>query len=616
MADRSLSQHMRYPSFHVIYSPQDVAQLAQELKDGKISDVHLSLFTYWICEKQHNYEQARQHIRELGLDQGYPTNRLRNIPLRKLLDETLPLRPSTPSFLYDLKNPVLPRQGRGRSATTQSAPNPSNLDVAIHRKRIQQHGFPTLSPALSEPTPISFRPYTSIAGPPHSKPRQTAPDSPTPLMPTTNGEQDIPTDVLMVALGSISSTGDSQDLNSPSSSLSEFPLPPGYTHWAMPESTAPLTPWKGAVPPDTPDRPAPLNIRFRTSSAAAKMQGNNLNRSMSTPTRMQKAPHYCSSPATVSSRVDPRSSSLDEAMGDINQGDGYTSRRATRESYVISGTVLIPAMEPVAEGHASVSIRNAGDVQTEASTSSGNIASATPSSPHAGISSRKYADKQSLASSSTPQQIPVNKHGRVFGFVPGPAPTSEQRFEAVQARRQAQLLGAPVHSINRSLPQRSFSLHSHNVSRSSDSGSPRNRHSLYASDSHRRQLPRGTLTSLSSSIEPSALARAPTPSLMSMSALQVSESTDAQKPTSEYITAWIQQARARTDTSATVDRASLSAFERAWRDDNEALIIAIFSRSAVPLGEEDVELVGHIGRELKNGVGRISGYEWTRELFC
>jgi hypothetical protein len=62
-------RHFRDESFHVRYSDSEVARLATEIHEQTIADVHLSLFTYWISEHKSHYEQARVHIRELGLDQ-------------------------------------------------------------------------------------------------------------------------------------------------------------------------------------------------------------------------------------------------------------------------------------------------------------------------------------------------------------------------------------------------------------------------------------------------------------------------------------------------------------------------------------------------------------------
>jgi hypothetical protein len=63
------SAHRSRYSFHVTYKPEEIPALAKEIVDGTIAEVHLSLFAYWICEKPEHYEEAKKHIRELGVDQ-------------------------------------------------------------------------------------------------------------------------------------------------------------------------------------------------------------------------------------------------------------------------------------------------------------------------------------------------------------------------------------------------------------------------------------------------------------------------------------------------------------------------------------------------------------------
>ncbi|KAH9863868.1 hypothetical protein J1614_009800 [Plenodomus biglobosus] len=89
-------QHRRGESFHVNWTADDVPALAKEVYDATIADVHLSLFGLWIREKDENYKVAKKHIRELALDQGYKVDRVRNLKLRKLLQETFSARPEVP----------------------------------------------------------------------------------------------------------------------------------------------------------------------------------------------------------------------------------------------------------------------------------------------------------------------------------------------------------------------------------------------------------------------------------------------------------------------------------------------------------------------------------------
>jgi hypothetical protein len=55
--------------FCVRFNMEELAQLARELHEDTIADVHLSLLTYWICASNDNYEEAKIHIRELSVDQ-------------------------------------------------------------------------------------------------------------------------------------------------------------------------------------------------------------------------------------------------------------------------------------------------------------------------------------------------------------------------------------------------------------------------------------------------------------------------------------------------------------------------------------------------------------------
>lgn len=63
------SHHQRDPSFCVTFSPDEVLRLAKEVYDETVAEVTLSLFIFWVCEKEDHYEAAKLHVRELGLDQ-------------------------------------------------------------------------------------------------------------------------------------------------------------------------------------------------------------------------------------------------------------------------------------------------------------------------------------------------------------------------------------------------------------------------------------------------------------------------------------------------------------------------------------------------------------------
>lgn len=65
--ERGSTESLR--NFRIRFSSEEVAQLARELDEQTIADVHLSLLIYWICEDKEHYEEAKIHIRELCVDQ-------------------------------------------------------------------------------------------------------------------------------------------------------------------------------------------------------------------------------------------------------------------------------------------------------------------------------------------------------------------------------------------------------------------------------------------------------------------------------------------------------------------------------------------------------------------
>ena len=63
------NQNLAELPFRVTYSPNEVVQLAKEIREETVAEVHLSLFIWWVCESNEHFEQAKIHLRELGLDQ-------------------------------------------------------------------------------------------------------------------------------------------------------------------------------------------------------------------------------------------------------------------------------------------------------------------------------------------------------------------------------------------------------------------------------------------------------------------------------------------------------------------------------------------------------------------
>ena len=58
------------PLGQVYYSREEVVKLTQEIYDDTVNEVLLNLFIDWVRQKPENFAQAREHIRELSLDQA------------------------------------------------------------------------------------------------------------------------------------------------------------------------------------------------------------------------------------------------------------------------------------------------------------------------------------------------------------------------------------------------------------------------------------------------------------------------------------------------------------------------------------------------------------------
>ncbi|KAF2475986.1 uncharacterized protein BDR25DRAFT_379620 [Lindgomyces ingoldianus] len=628
MANQSISQHERGFSFHVNYSSQEVAQLAQEIHEEKISEVHLSLFTFWICEKGHHYEEAKQHIRELALDQGYPTSRISNSFLRKLLEDTIHLRPryakpvpQTPGLLQGIHTRAVSEVTWSPRTPPQFYPDPKSPSASPSIKAVENPrsapyfsmmsmgGMPlqrqrqtsTLDapPLSSSAIAVTAQPFIPGSVPTlNPQPRTRAPNSPTPLRRASHRIGGAPTQNRVSATRAVSSPVPARPglLHSPPSLIPEFPLPPTTGPMEMRGSLPSASPWNAEFPPDTPDRPAPLNIRSRTNSGVAQVQKDVLPPSVSTPTPMHQAPLSSSSPTMLSTHPNGTASSLctEDEMGGITQDDGASSWRLSTVSsfnYIISGSTRTNTIAPVEED-ASTSFHSSTELPSETSTRVETESEAEPemiSTPIANTSSNISHQDYTAVSDPLDRYVTVTPYGRVWGFIPGPVPTSAERRAAVQARRQAQLQGAPVSGLHRPLPLRSFdneSIRGHSYWSSSSSANLRSTSDPDPSRGH--PLPRGTLTGLSNRIGPSILTRmASRPVLPASEAL--APNAAYRSATSEHIRGLLQQTRARGAQLGSVNRSSLSAFEVAWRNSNEALIVAIYGRSDVVLGNEDVE---------------------------
>jgi hypothetical protein len=85
--------------------------------------------------------------------------------------------------------------------------------------------------------------------------------------------------------------------------------------------------------------------------------------------------------------------------------------------------------------------------------------------------------------------------------------------------------------------------------------------------------------------------------------------------TEAYMADALRRTRARGALLPSVQRDDLDASELAWRDENRELLLAIYGREDIVITEVERELVDRIAGEMKEGVGRIAGYEWVRRLF-
>ncbi|KAF2127922.1 hypothetical protein P153DRAFT_44155 [Dothidotthia symphoricarpi CBS 119687] len=126
------TQHQRNLSLHVMWTLDDIRQIAREIYDGTVADVHLSLFAYWVQEKNENYDLAKEYVRELSLDQGYNIDRIGNRHLRKLLEDTCRLRPRKPKFAKTIilqANMSTPSRTSPASNTFITSPLTSGVDT-------------------------------------------------------------------------------------------------------------------------------------------------------------------------------------------------------------------------------------------------------------------------------------------------------------------------------------------------------------------------------------------------------------------------------------------------------------------------------------------------------
>jgi hypothetical protein len=85
--------------------------------------------------------------------------------------------------------------------------------------------------------------------------------------------------------------------------------------------------------------------------------------------------------------------------------------------------------------------------------------------------------------------------------------------------------------------------------------------------------------------------------------------------TSTFIGQLLQKTRERGAQLPSIRKRSFSIGDLLWRDANEHFIVAIYGRKDIELNQTDRDFVDKIAKEMTEGVGSISGYEWFRDLF-
>ncbi|KAF2798980.1 hypothetical protein K505DRAFT_357062 [Melanomma pulvis-pyrius CBS 109.77] len=627
--------------FHVNFKPHEVVQLAKEIYDEVIADVHLSLFIYWICESKDHYEQAKKHIRELALDQGYVVDRVKNQSLRRLLVETRHLRPKYESdYLSDLDR------------VARDTPSPSSSDN-------REHG-PKRSASLLSSSTWPKLPGSRLLSRVRSKGflRDRQPSAP------IHGAAPL-------------------SFNSGSSSLIESNDTPRSatltSSLSSPSSSRDF-------PPNTPDRPAPLNIKSHSSSATPITASM---RSVSAPIRTTQLARYVSSSSSTKISTAPRrvhSLSLARLTENSTENTAVESISSDCTADHSSELSIAAAVEDdiraifrrgSAASDQSVYMLLTDEVAgTETSCSSSQDMYLSDESHHEAEKSDEAYDTEEYESGplnndvfGSPSQYnpiseddapttdtticPVGRNSAAqiqyslpsprsrphpLSFIPGPVPTLSERRAGVYSRRAAHVPSPTASNFHRALPLRSYEMEAFldPTFCVQSQVSPRRSNSTTTSPSREgRAVQIEGLSEMTRRIGPSNLR----PRATSVSARPVSQTSLApsQAPTladapasstpsnplgaayksitSAYILELLQKTRARGAQLPSVRNRSLSLYDIAWREVNEDLIVAIYGRKDVELSQIEVDFVDRIAKEMKEGAGSISGNEWIGQLF-
>jgi len=462
---------------------------------------------------------------------------------------------------------------------------------------------------------------------------------------------------------------------------------------------------RSKYPPDTPDRPAPLNWKLRGPDSAPAI---GIARSVSTPVTTNGTSRYTYNPAgfyfpqrplpspyeqngaqrravnkndvaedIFDSRnaggqrrggrfVDALRETTSSAEGDGRGTEGIQSRREIYTKRRLESTMGSPQADRTTRATGLTNLNYPSQVSTIHRGGRGADSTPVPQrSPNAGIESLIVADDaasdSSTQSAESPSQL-AEAHSRArattYSLIPRLVPrvTPAQRRAAAQARRDARPTNIAAQSaFHRLLPLRSYESEAYlfptvrdQTSRSHLRSSSLNASPLRArpgaqnstsdnEDGDDDNNSRGNAVASSSSIDKedgeqeeeeehaASVPHPPASPSLSLSLFPAVPASSAPSPAAlatayrSITTAHIRQAlvgtRARGAQLPTAEAASLSRYERAWRETHAELLASVYGRADAVLGPEDVRLVNKIARELREGVGRCGGYEWVGELF-
>ncbi|KAH7394535.1 hypothetical protein BKA66DRAFT_567470 [Pyrenochaeta sp. MPI-SDFR-AT-0127] len=568
-------------SLHVKLTREDIMQMATEIYDGTIADVHLSLFGYWIRESDEHYDLARQYIRELGLDQGYNIERIKNTHLRKLLNE---IHQARPKCVYGCDFPQGLDQADRTSDSRQHRLS-SFLSPVIPRNSIAMSG---VGGALkSSANFLSFR-----------EPLYAAAEKIQTLI-------KIPKRGPLLRKRSFSSAVIAKTETLPPSLRAERER--AMREAVRSSSLNSATRSSRSYPPDTPDRPAPLTFKSRSSQGSSDVPATtNITRSVSSPVRNRYNTSFIPLPLPRNSVMFQDTASHPLLSSSIKHCFRARSPSSTDDVFGI---------------HVGAHVHHTNDLNDTNDFNDAN----------------DFNDMDDLQTYETAAHLSLNTQSQCTS---GHSGSNLETGRLLRNKRSSCLVAEPLKFAQAiPLPPRSM-LTTHYPEQP-----------LYRPNSTQLQsFHQGLSTAIDYCRDPSVCdgpleARTSTahqpPSLASTTAafpippmqnpvgelpMSISRATSILEPgvssnsvpelyravTEAQIREILERTRGQGAQLPTVDWKALFPFERAWREVNEQLLVAIYGRRDVLLTNPDVQYVDCISRVLKDGNG-ASG--WLLKMF-